>query len=262
MAALANRPLLEIDNLSTHYISQQGTRVVRAVDDVSLRINAGETLGIVGEVRLRQEHAGADHPARAAARGADRRRLDDVRERGPGTQVRQRDAARARQADRHDPAGPDGVAQSVVHHRRSGGRTDPGARGKPSRRGLATREGPAEGGAHSLAGDPRDAASARDVGRHASAHRRRHRHLVRAATADRRRTDHQPRPDDPGAVPGPAARPATRTRAGADLHHPQPRHRGADVRPARGDVRGPRGGIPDRSRASSMRRRIPIPRRC
>src|SRR6476619_2815858 len=49
MAALANRPLLEIDNLSTHYISQQGTRVVRAVDEVSLRINSGETLGVVGE---------------------------------------------------------------------------------------------------------------------------------------------------------------------------------------------------------------------
>jgi oligopeptide/dipeptide ABC transporter ATP-binding protein len=44
-----NAPLLELDNLSTHYVSAKGTRVVRAVQDVSLTLHAGETLGIVGE---------------------------------------------------------------------------------------------------------------------------------------------------------------------------------------------------------------------
>lgn len=46
---MAPAPLLEVRNLSTHYVSSAGTRVVRAVDDVSFSLRARETLGIVGE---------------------------------------------------------------------------------------------------------------------------------------------------------------------------------------------------------------------
>src|SRR5215469_7880702 len=46
---MAGEPLLRLDKLSTHYIAGGGLRVVRAVDEVSLTVNAGETLGIVGE---------------------------------------------------------------------------------------------------------------------------------------------------------------------------------------------------------------------
>src|SRR5690349_10787236 len=46
---MPNAPLLDLDNLSTHYVPSRGTRVVRAVQDISLTIHAGETLGIVGE---------------------------------------------------------------------------------------------------------------------------------------------------------------------------------------------------------------------
>ena len=42
-------PLLELRGLSTHYESARGTRVTRAVDDVSLVLERGKTLGIVGE---------------------------------------------------------------------------------------------------------------------------------------------------------------------------------------------------------------------
>jgi oligopeptide/dipeptide ABC transporter ATP-binding protein len=42
-------PLLEVKDLATHFVSSRGTRVVRAVNEVSFSLNAGETLGIVGE---------------------------------------------------------------------------------------------------------------------------------------------------------------------------------------------------------------------
>jgi oligopeptide/dipeptide ABC transporter ATP-binding protein len=46
---MAGEPLLRLDKLSTHYIAGGGLRVIRAVDEVSLTVRAGETLGIVGE---------------------------------------------------------------------------------------------------------------------------------------------------------------------------------------------------------------------
>jgi len=41
-------PLLELRDLSTHYVSQQGARVVKAVDSVSLSLDAGETVKVDG----------------------------------------------------------------------------------------------------------------------------------------------------------------------------------------------------------------------
>ena len=46
---MSSQPLLSLENLSAHYVSQQGARVVPAVDDVTLSLAAGGTLGIVGE---------------------------------------------------------------------------------------------------------------------------------------------------------------------------------------------------------------------
>jgi len=69
----AAQPLLQVNGLTKHFPVrgepfQQSARPWRAVDDVSFSIAKGETVGIVGEIRLRQVDHGAAFDAPDDAR--------------------------------------------------------------------------------------------------------------------------------------------------------------------------------------------------
>ena len=101
--------------------------MVRAVDDVTLRLDAGETLGIVGESGSGKSTLALTilrllPPAARIVSGRMMFEGEDLVDKSD-----ERDARGARQAHRDDPAGPDGLAEPAVHDRRPGRRADPGA---------------------------------------------------------------------------------------------------------------------------------------
>ena len=71
-----SEPLLRVRNLVKNFpvrggVFAEASEVVHAVDDVSFEIDAGETMGLVGEVWLREVDDGT---LRVAVDRADRRR--------------------------------------------------------------------------------------------------------------------------------------------------------------------------------------------
>ena len=69
-----NELLLEVNDLRMYFPIQKGllrrtTGYVKAVDGVSLSIKKGETLGLVGGERLRQDHHRPLYRARLPAHG-------------------------------------------------------------------------------------------------------------------------------------------------------------------------------------------------
>jgi ABC-type glutathione transport system ATPase component len=150
--------LLEIENLSTHYVSAHGTRVVRAVDDVSIRVDAGETVGIVGESGSGKSTLALSilrvlPTAAKVASGHIWFEGEDLAHKSDAEMqhVRGKRIAMILQ----DPM----ASEPAVHHRQSGFRADPRARRSGPAHRLATRVRFAEIGADSFAGDPRPAVS-------------------------------------------------------------------------------------------------------
>ena len=225
---------------------------VQAVDGVSFDVLRGETLGIVGESRLRQVD---DRTAAAAADGADRRARSSSRAseiahiKGAELKALRREMQMIFQ-DPYSSLNPRKTVGSII--------SDPFViHGMHKERGRAQAGGPGADGHRRPEPRALQPLPARVLGRPAPAHRRRPRARAQAEADHRRRAGLRARRVDPGAGAQPAARPAARARADADLHRPRPLGRAPHVRPRRGHVPRPDRRAGDVATSSTRTRGCP-----
>ena len=252
-------PLLRVRGLRMYFPIHSGIfrrRVgeVKAVDDVSFDIAAGETLGLVGEFGLRQVDDGAGDPA---ALCPDRRR--GAARRARHRPSRGRRAAGVPAADADDLPGPAGEPQPAddggLDHRRAARRAREAVARRPAGAG-ARADG--RGRAQPALRQP---LPARVLGRPAPAHRHRPGAGAQPEVHRLRRAHRRARRLDPGAGRQPARGPPGALRAHLPLHQPRPVDGPPPRDAGRGDVPRPDRRDRARRRRSTGGRCIPTPRR-
>ncbi len=208
--------VLEVKKLKVSFDTLDGK--VEAVKGIDIEVRAGETVGIVGEFRVRQEpdHDGGDAPACVQWRSDRRGRLPwpqpfDIEQVGP--------EQGARRQDQHDLPGADDLTRPALHHRQPADGADHAApenwQSASTHRSAAVAQPRPYPGSRT----PAQIISARNVRRAAPARHDRHGAGQRPGRADRRRADDGAGCDDPGANPYPAGRAAKEAGHRDRLHH-------------------------------------------
>ena len=230
--------LLEVDDLRTVFHTARGD--VAAVDGVTLRLHAGETLGIVGESGSGKSVLGrtvmglvSSDPTTTVS-GSVRLDGQDVHSLSPRERRRLWGPKVAMVFQ--DPMTSLNPVKKIGAHLTEPLRLHRGLDRKDAREQAAR---PLAASGDSRAHATPQPVPPRALRRHAPARRHRDGALLQPRAAHRRRADHRARRHRPEADPGPAGRTLGRAPHGGDPDQPRPRRCGRPHRPGRGDVRRP-----------------------